>query len=89
MVKVKLSLALINYAPRLEDVWGSGGMAHLFLTLAPDGGKWSPSYRGRFTPGKSRPRSPLYDVGGWVGPKAGRDVMEKKNSCPYRESSSP
>jgi hypothetical protein len=33
----------LNYAPSHEDVWGSGGIPHAFLTLALDGGKWSAS----------------------------------------------
>jgi hypothetical protein len=36
-LKVKLSLCLINYASRHEDVWGSGGKAPPFLTSALDG----------------------------------------------------
>jgi hypothetical protein len=33
---VKLSLFLINYAPRHEGIWWSGGIAPPFLTSAPD-----------------------------------------------------
>jgi hypothetical protein len=36
---VKLSLCLINYAQRYEDVWWSGGIAPPFLTLDLDGGQ--------------------------------------------------
>jgi hypothetical protein len=36
-VKLKLSLCLINYALRHENVWGSGGIAPVFLTSALDG----------------------------------------------------
>jgi hypothetical protein len=60
-VKVKLSLCLtkyhaittypvLNQAPRHEDVWGSAGIAAHILTLALDGGEWSASHPGRFTP---------------------------------------
>jgi hypothetical protein len=35
--KVKVSLCLINYAPRHEEVWGSEGIDPAFLTSALDG----------------------------------------------------
>jgi hypothetical protein len=34
--EVKLSLGLINYVPRHEDVWGSSGISPPFFTLALD-----------------------------------------------------
>jgi hypothetical protein len=46
--KVKFSLRLIKEAPCHEDVWGSGGVAPPFLTLALDGNEWSASRPGRF-----------------------------------------
>jgi hypothetical protein len=49
---VKLSLCLINQAPLHKDVWGSVGIVPTFLTSALDGGEWSVSRRGRFTPGR-------------------------------------
>jgi hypothetical protein len=55
--KVKLSLCLINKAPRHEDVWGSGGIAPLFWTLALYGGEWSASRPGRFAPWEGAPPS--------------------------------
>jgi hypothetical protein len=57
---------------------GSGDVISPFLTLALDGGKWSASLPGRFTPS-------TYWTGGWVGARAGLYAMEKK-SCPCRES---
>jgi hypothetical protein len=40
------------------------------LTPALDGGEWSASYPGRFTP---RERAPdAHWMGGWVGPRTGR-----------------
>jgi hypothetical protein len=39
-VQVKLSLCSINYAPRHEDGFWSGGIAPQFLTSAQDGGEW-------------------------------------------------
>jgi hypothetical protein len=48
---------------------------HVFLTSALLGGKWSASHSGRFTPGERAPGA--HWIGGWVGPKAGLDDMEK------------
>jgi hypothetical protein len=48
---------------------------HVFLTLALVGGKWSASLLGSFTPGE-RTLGTL-QIGGWVGPEAGLDDMEK------------
>jgi hypothetical protein len=56
--KVKLSLCLISYALCHEDVSGNGGIAPPFLTSVLDGGEWSASRLGRFTPGKI-PKYPL------------------------------
>jgi hypothetical protein len=48
------------------DVWT------MFLDL---GGEWSASRPGRFTPGERTHSIPW--IGGWVGPRAGLDKMEK------------
>jgi hypothetical protein len=40
------------------------------------GGEWSVSRHGRFTPGERAPGT--HWIGGWVGPRAGLDDMEKK-----------
>jgi hypothetical protein len=46
------------------------------LTLALDGGEWSASRPGRFTP---RERAPCTNwIGGWVDPRAGLDAMVKE-----------
>jgi hypothetical protein len=52
LVKVKLSLCLINYKSWPEDIPGSGGIAPPFLTSASDGVKRSASRPGHFNPGK-------------------------------------
>jgi hypothetical protein len=39
------------------------------------GGEWSASRPGRFTPGERAPST--YWIGGWEGPRAGLDDMEK------------
>jgi hypothetical protein len=62
---------LINYAPRQEDVLENGDIVPPFLTSALDGGEWSASHLGCFSPG-------THCVGGWMGPRAGPDVAEKR-----------
>jgi hypothetical protein len=48
---------------------GSKVIASPFFTSALDGGEWSASHPGRFTPSTNW-------VGGWVGPKADLDAVE-------------
>jgi hypothetical protein len=45
----------------MEAYWGSGGIAPHFLTSALDGGEWSASRPGRFTPRERTPRTH------WIG----------------------
>jgi hypothetical protein len=64
---------------------GSGGIVPPFVTLALDGGEWSPSGPGRFTPGENAPDTHL--IRGRVGPRAGLNAVGKtKLSCRWRES---
>jgi hypothetical protein len=53
---------------------------YVFLTSALVGGEWSSSRSGRFTPGERAPGT--HWIGGWVGPKAGLDDMEKRKFLP-------
>jgi hypothetical protein len=46
------------------------------MTLVLDGGKWSASRLGRFTPGERAPST--HWIGGWVNPRAGLDDVEKR-----------
>jgi hypothetical protein len=48
---------------------------HVFLTSALVGGQWSAWRPGRFTPGEGAPGT---HWGGWVGPRAGLDDVEKR-----------
>jgi hypothetical protein len=63
----------------------SGGLAPPFLTLALDGCEWATSHPSHFT---LRERAPItHWIGGWVGPRAGLNTMEKRKIfCPYEES---
>jgi hypothetical protein len=56
---------------------GSGDIPPLFLTLALDGSKLLASYPFCFTPRERT--SGTYCTGGWVGPRAGLDAVEKRN----------
>jgi hypothetical protein len=56
-----------------------------FLTSALDGGEWSASRSGRFTPREIAPG--IHWIGGWVGPRAIlEDVVKRKIPSPRRES---
>jgi len=44
---------VLSEEPRHEDVLGSVGIAPRVLTSALDGGEWSTSCSGRFSPGKT------------------------------------
>jgi hypothetical protein len=62
-----------------ETYCGSGVIAPRIRDL--DGGEWSDSRLGHFTP---RERAPgTHWIGGWVGPSAGLDAVVKKK---YRAS---
>jgi hypothetical protein len=49
---------------------------HPFLTLALDGGAWSASGPGYFTP--TERVSDTHWIGGWVYPRASLDAVEKR-----------
>jgi hypothetical protein len=50
------------------------------------GGEWSASRPCRFTPGERAPDS--HWIGGWVGPRAGLDDVEKRTFLTLRGSNS-
>jgi hypothetical protein len=56
--------------------WG-GGKRHAFLTSALQQREWS----------ASRPDSGTHCIGGWVGPKAGLDAVEKGKIPSFRRES--
>jgi hypothetical protein len=62
----------------MKTYGGSGGIAPPFLTSALDGGEWSGSHPGRFIPGEIA--TGTHWMGGWVGPRAGLDAVEKRKS---------
>jgi hypothetical protein len=51
---------------------------HAFLTSALDGGQWSASRPGRFTPEEWAPGT--HWIGGWVGPRTGLDAVAKRKN---------
>jgi hypothetical protein len=81
MVKVKLSLCLTKHHTMKTWMYRS---THS-LTLALDGGEWSVSCPGCFTP---RERAPgMHWIGCWVGLRAGLDtVLKRKISSPHQDS---
>jgi hypothetical protein len=59
---------------------GSGGNAPPFLTLALDDGEWLASHSYHITHGETALGT--HCTGGWVGPRASLDIMEKRKvSC--------
>jgi hypothetical protein len=57
---------------------------HAFWTSELDGGEWSASRPGRFTPRERAPGT-LW-IGGWVGPRTVLDAaVKKKIPSPHRE----
>jgi hypothetical protein len=55
---------------------GADAQIHVFLTSALAGSEWSASRPCRFTPGERAPGARW--IGGWVGPRAGLDDVEKR-----------
>jgi hypothetical protein len=84
---LKLSLCF-NWAPRHEGVLGEWRYSSTHsLTSALDGGEWSASRPGRFTPRKRAPGT--HWIGGWVGPRAVLDVVVKRKIPSHRRESNP
>jgi hypothetical protein len=77
---VKFSLCLIKH----YGISGSGGTAPLFLTSGLDGCEWSASRPGRCNPGEIAIGT--HWIGGWVGPRAGLDIVEKIIILPWPSS---
>jgi hypothetical protein len=69
----------------MKAYWGSGSIDPPIFTSALDGGEWSASRSGRFTP---RERAPdTHWLGDWVGPIVVLDaVVKRKIPSPRRES---
>jgi hypothetical protein len=61
--------------PRHEYAWRSGGIDPRFFTSPIDGGEWSVSRLGRFTPGDWALGT--HRIRDWVGPRSGLDTVEK------------
>jgi hypothetical protein len=86
-VKVKLSLCF-NWAPRHGGVLGEWRYSSTHsLTSALDGGEWSASCPGHFTPRKRAHGT--HWIGGWVGPRAVLDAAVKKKIPSPRRKSNP
>jgi hypothetical protein len=70
-VKLKIKLSLCFFLTKhhaMKAYWGVEDSSTYYLTSALDGGDWSASRPGRFTP---RERAPgTHWIGGWVSPRA-------------------
>jgi hypothetical protein len=65
---------------------GNGCIDPYFLELGTSAGEWSTSRPGSFTPGERAPG--IHWIGGWVGPRAGLDDVEKRKFFNLRDSNS-
>jgi len=71
------AVSVVNYVPRHEDVWGSGGTAPCILNPTLNGGKWSVSRPGLCPKGNS-PRCPLDKRLGGPQSQSGRGGEQKE-----------
>jgi hypothetical protein len=79
----KLSLCLTKYHA-MKTIGGVEVQLHAFLTSALDGGEWSASHPGCFTPGERAPGT--HCIGGGVGSRAILDmVVKKKIPSPHQK----
>jgi hypothetical protein len=62
--------------------WGVEVYLHAFLTSALDGGEWSASCPGRFTPRKKEPLVPIGRRLGGLQSRSGRGGEEKNSQPP-------
>jgi hypothetical protein len=60
--------------------YGGGRYNSAILDPIIDGGEWSASCPDQFTPRKIVPG--IHWIGGWVSPRAGLDVVEKRTILP-------
>jgi hypothetical protein len=60
----------------MKKYWGMDVQIHVFLSSTLVGSEWSASRRGRLTSGERTPGT--HWIGGWVGPRAGLDDVEKR-----------
>jgi hypothetical protein len=86
--KVKLLSLCLTKHHAMKALWGEWMYSSTHsLTLALDGGEWSASRSGRFTP---RERAPVtHWIRGWVGPRAVLDAMVKRKITSPRRDSNP
>jgi hypothetical protein len=76
IIKVKVKSSLCSEYHAVKAYWGIEGMAPHILSLAVDGGEWSASRPGCFTPGKRAPV--IHRIGSLVDLRAGLDTVVKR-----------
>jgi hypothetical protein len=85
--KVKFFL-YITKAPHHKDVLGERRYTFTHsLNSAIDGGEWSASRPGRFTPRERA--TDTHFIGGWVGPTTGLDMVWRRKIPSLRRESNP
>jgi hypothetical protein len=79
--KGKGKLPVLYSAPCHEDVLGSWrySSTHSLMSVV-DGGEWSGTCPSCFTPRERAPST--HWIGGWMGSRAGLDMVSEKNSQP-------
>jgi hypothetical protein len=88
MLKVKFPLCFFNRIPRHEGVLGEWMLSSTHsLTSILDGGEWSASHFGLFTPQGKIPGT--HWIGGRVGPRAGLDTVSKRKISGSRREPNP
>jgi hypothetical protein len=71
----------------MKAYWGSVCISPRVLNLGTDGGEWSASRLGRFTPREEAPGT--HWIGGWVGPITSLDAVVKRKIPRTRRDSNP
>jgi hypothetical protein len=83
-ITIMKSLCLINQALFNEGIYWSGSIAPPFLTSALEGGEWSASRPGRFTPREIV--TSAHWIWGWWAPEPVWTLWRREESYPCRES---
>jgi hypothetical protein len=73
LLSLKAVSSSFTYFLPTKTLWRSGLIGLTFLTSELEGGEWSASPSGRFTPGERD--HGIHWIGGWEEPRAAPDVM--------------
>jgi hypothetical protein len=73
---------VLNYAQGHRDVCRTAVLLHAFLTSTLDGGEWSASCHGRFTPG-------IHFKEGWIQPRGSMGTSNRRKMNESCQGSDP